>query len=356
MTPSAGPRAARLLVLACVAIGGQLGCGGDDEADGPRPPANADEAKAGKYGLTPEQAAKTLARVGDTVITVGDFAERLGSQSPYLRARYASPERRREFLDNMIRFELLAIEANKEGLGDSEPVQRVRKQMMVQRMMTELFEDRGIKLADITENEIKAYYDAHREEFQKPAQVRASHILVQREALAKKLLTQLQAGPRDMQMFRELAKQHNIDRETKGRLGDLRFFGEQASDDPAEPKVPAALRKAAFTLKKVGDLYPEVIGTEAGFHVLRLTGKRAALDRSLDDARRLIQNRLWRDKRQEAIDAFVEDLRNKAHIVEDLTLLEKVDTNRAPAEPAAAAGPDGGAAKTAADAAAEPKE
>src|SRR5688572_1316361 len=56
-----------------------------------------------KYGLTPEQASQVLVEVGSTKITLGEFAERLGSQSPYLRARYHSPERKREFLDNMVR-------------------------------------------------------------------------------------------------------------------------------------------------------------------------------------------------------------------------------------------------------------
>ncbi|HEY2736708.1 MAG TPA: peptidyl-prolyl cis-trans isomerase, partial [Polyangiales bacterium] len=60
------------------------------------------------YGLTPEQSAQVLVKVGDTKITLGEFAERLGNQLPYLRARYHSPERRREFLENMVRFELLA--------------------------------------------------------------------------------------------------------------------------------------------------------------------------------------------------------------------------------------------------------
>jgi hypothetical protein len=108
-----------------------------------------------KYGLTPEQASQVLVEVGTTKITLGEFADRLGSQSPYLRARYHSPERRREFLDNMVRFELLASEAEKRGFTHSEEVERVRRQVMVQQMMEDLFDKGGLKLADITEDEIK---------------------------------------------------------------------------------------------------------------------------------------------------------------------------------------------------------
>lgn len=311
-----------------------MGACGDDPAPQPqdKPAANADEAASAKYGLTPEQAAKPLATIGDVKITVGSFAERLGSQSPYLRARYASPERRREFLDNMIRFELLALEAEKEGFAKADSVQRVRKQMMVQRMMSELFEEQGVKLADIDEAEIKAYYEAHRDDFHKPGQVRASHILFKKKAPAEKVLASLKAGNGDMQQFRELAKAHNTDAETKDRLGDLRFFGETPSSDPVETPMPAELRAAAFTLEKAGALYPELIQSEAGFHILKLTGKRAKLERSLEDARRLIQNRLWRTKREEAIEAFVEDLRKRAEVKEDLSLLAQVQVPEPPAD------------------------
>ena len=78
----------------------------------------AQQAAKDAHGLSAEQGEQVLAKVGDTTITVKEFADRLASQSPYLRARYNSAERRKEFLDNMVRFELLAIEARKRGLHE----------------------------------------------------------------------------------------------------------------------------------------------------------------------------------------------------------------------------------------------
>lgn len=303
------------------------------------------------HGLTPEQAAQPLVKVGDTTITLGQFADRLGSQSPYLRARYNSPERRREFLDNMVRFELLAIEARKRGLEKDPSVTRVRRQMMVQQMMKEMFDDKGVKLSDITDQEIEAYYAENAAEFHKPAQVRASHILVKDRATAARILAQLKAGARppgegdepgavrprgtgaEMALFRKLAKEHNLDPATKDRYGDLRFFGATPGEGEGGIEVPQPVRDAAFKLEKTGDVYPEPVQSEAGFHVVKLTGKREALERSLDDARRLIQNRLWRKRREAAIEAFVDELRKKAKVEENPALLDqvKVDPN-APAK------------------------
>ncbi|HKP56383.1 MAG TPA: peptidyl-prolyl cis-trans isomerase [Polyangiales bacterium] len=299
-----------------------------------------------KFGLTPEQAQQTLVKVGDTTITLGEFADRLGGQSPYLRARYNSPERRREFLDNMVRFELLATEASKRGFDKSEDVSRIRKQMMVQQMMQELFDKQGLKLSDIGEAEIKSYYEANKSEFDKPAQVRASQIVIKDKAKAEKVLKQLQAKPTDMELFRKLAQENNEDPATKDTYGDLHFFSAEkdATEGDEAPRVPE-VRKAAFSLQKVSDLYPELVQTEAGYHIVKLTGKRDAMKRTLEDARRLIQNRLWRQKREEAIEKFVADLRAKADVKENPQLLAKVRVNNkadaAAAKDDDAVGPEG---------------
>jgi peptidyl-prolyl cis-trans isomerase C len=279
-----------------------------------------------KYGLTPEQAAQVLVQIGETKITLGEFAERLGSQSPYLRARYNSPERRKEFLENMVRFELLAAEADKRGLSKAEDVERVRRQVMVQQMMQDLFDKGGLKLADISDDEIKRYYESHATEFNKPAQVRASHILFKDRAAAEQTLKELKQKPSDNELFRKLAEQKSQDAATKANAGDLRFFSEteDKSGETDEPARPAAVRKAAFSLANAGDLYPEIVQSEQGFHIVKLTSRRDPLQRSLDDARRMIQNKLWREKREQSIEKFVADLRAKANVQENAEALAKV--------------------------------
>jgi len=325
--------AARRAHLRCFALLGVLlsaGCNKRDPAATGADKKPAETASAPKpelkYGLTPEQAAQVLVQVGETKITLGDFAERLGSQSPYLRARYNSPERRKEFLENMVRFELLAAEADKRGFDKSEDVERVRRQVMVQQLMQDLFDKGGLKLADISDDEIKRYYDEHAGEFNKPAQVRASHILFKDRGAAEQALKDLKQKPGDMELFRKLAEQKNQDPSTKDSAGDLRFFSEtqDKSGETDEPERPAAVRKAAFGLANIGDLYPEVVQSELGFHVVKLTGRREPLKRSLEDARRMIQNKLWREKREQAIEKFVAELRTKANVQENAAALAKV--------------------------------
>src|SRR5664279_149120 len=76
-------------------------------------------------GLTQEQAAQVLARVGDKSITLGDYAAALERMDRFERLRYQSPERRKQLLDEIIAVELLADEAKRRGL-DRDPETQLR--------------------------------------------------------------------------------------------------------------------------------------------------------------------------------------------------------------------------------------
>src|SRR5690348_1981182 len=78
-----------------------------------------------------EDLAEALAKVDDVTITVGEFQERINQQSPYVRARYTSMERKKEFLDNLARSEVLAKEPDRRGLSKDAGVARTRKQGLV---------------------------------------------------------------------------------------------------------------------------------------------------------------------------------------------------------------------------------
>lgn len=319
-----------LLVSVLLSLGGlAFACGGDDE-DGPD---NTDNTGGDElvHGLTKAQAAEVLVKVGDEEITVGEFAERLADQSPYLRARYNTPERRREFLNNMVRFELLAQEAEREGLDELPEVVRTRKQVMIQQMMKELFEDR-IRLSDVTDEEVREYYEARASEFNKPAQVRASHIFIKNRATAQQVLRQVLAAPDDMALFRRLAQRHDEDPQTNAgtRRGDLRFFGIDGTrnGDPDDPdRVPVAVAEAAFQIENIGGVFDGLVEAEGGFHIIKLTGRRAALHRTLEEARRPIKNRLWRQKRETSVEEFVAQLREDANVEVNEAALQSVQIN-----------------------------
>lgn len=310
-----------------------LGCNKSKEPAAPK-----ERPAQTEFGLSADQAQEPLLVVGDETVTLGEFAEQIADKSPYLRARYASPERRRELLDELVKFELLAHEARAQGLDKTEEVERARKQVMIQQLMKTEFEDK-VHLSDVTDEEIEAYYTAHPEEFNKPAQRRASHILIKDKGKAAQVLKQLTDHPDDDRLFRSLVTAHSEDAATKKRGGDLQFFSAVDQRVPGDPELPNAVVDAVFKLTDVGHIHPDLVESDEGYHIVRLTGMRKALARTLEQARRTIQNKLWREKRQAAIEGFIKSLRDQASIEAHWELLSQVKLDAGASGPHSAPGP-----------------
>jgi peptidyl-prolyl cis-trans isomerase C len=274
-----------------------------------------------KHGLTEAQANEVLAKVGDRTITVGEFADRLASQSPYLRARFESPERRREFLDNLVRFELLVYEAKRRGYGEKPEVVRARRNAMIQQLVKKEV-DEPLQAAEITDEEVKAIFDENPTEFNRPAQVRASDIFIKDRAHAQEVLDKAKAS--DLAGFRRLAREESQDESTKSNGGDLQFF----SADSAEP--PKAVRDAAFSLQQVGSVYPELIPGDGGYHIVMLTGKRAALKRTYEQAKRAIRHKLARERKDAAMKALTDRLHEEVPVEIDYDALKEVHVDVPP--------------------------
>jgi peptidyl-prolyl cis-trans isomerase C len=265
-----------------------------------------------------------LAKVGDVVITVGEFQDQLNRQSPYIRARYTSLEQKREFLDSLIRFEVLAAEAAKRGLDKDPEVIRTMKSVMVQKLMREEF-DRTVPPDSITDAEMQTYYDANLKEYVKPEEVRASAIIVKNGSQAKKIATEAagDAGKTN-KGFRELVQKYSTDDATKVRGGDLRYFSRDTKD------VPKAVVTAAFALGQTGAVSAAIDAGDGTWWVLKQTGHRRAMTKTFDDVKPSIRSKLHRDKRLAAQEEFVGTLRSQAkvEIMEDALSKVRIDTSQ----------------------------
>jgi parvulin-like peptidyl-prolyl isomerase len=300
------------LVVGLLGLATLQACGEKKDTEA-KAPAKAGDERLEQLGLTPEQAAKVVAQVGERTITVGDVTDQINRLSPYIRRRWADPEKRKEFLQKLVRVELLSLEAERLGLGQDPEVQRTVKQVMI-RLMIKNDLEKDLLPTSIDEKLLKEEYEKDIDSYHRPAQVRASQIVVKTRAEAEKLIAQARKNAEDRKFFREQAKQLSLDAETKERGGDLGYFSKPEERRDDEPVVPEAVARAAWALQKVGDVADEPIETEAGFHVVTLTNKKPEMNRSFDSVKRMIENRLLRDARSAAMDKFVEELRAKAEI------------------------------------------
>jgi len=259
-----------------------------------------------------------LAQINETVITVADMEERLNNQSPYVRARYAAQEQKKEYLDNLVKFEVLAAEAKKQGMDRDPEVVRTMKQVMIQKLLRSRFDK--YKQEDISDADVQRYFDGHPEEFNRPPEIRASLILVADEATAKKVAADPRVNGLENLGFRTLVSEYSVDQETKERGGDLRFF------DQNNRELPKEIVEAAFKLVNVGDVSP-VIKTARGYALLKLTGQRRALSRTLAEVAPQIRAKLFRERRQHLMDEYEDALRkaSSVQVFPDKLSLVRVD-------------------------------
>lgn len=295
---------------------------------GPAPAAPGRPAAIGGPAAPPQRAeelAAPLAKIDDVTITLGELQERINRQSPYIRARYTSLEQKKEFLDSLIRFEVLAKEAARRGLDRDPEVVRTMKQVMIQRLMRDEL-DAKITADTVSDAEMKAYYSANLSDYVKPEEVRVSAIIVKNRAQGERVAAEArgEAGKTN-KGFRDLVGRYSQDEDSKLRGGDLRYL------DATTKEVPAPVVKAAFALANTGDVSAAVDAGNGTWYVLKQTGRRRAMTKSFEDAKPAIRNKLFRDKRVAAQKDFVDTLRASARIEVDEANLAKVriDTSQA---------------------------
>lgn len=265
-----------------------------------------------------EELSAPLAKIDGVVITLGELQDRINRQSPYIRARYTSLEQKREFLDSLIRFEILAKEAYRRGLDKDPEVVRTTKQVMIQKLIRDEF-DAKITADTVADADMKAFYDGNLDEYVKPEEVRVSAIIVKNRAQAERVASEArgEAGKTN-KAFRDLVTRYSQDEDSKLRGGDLRYFNAQTQE------VPNPVVKAAFALANVGDVSTAIEAGNGSWYVIKQTGRRRASTKSFDDAKPAIRNKLFRDKRTSAQKEFVDALKTAAKIEVDEANLAKV--------------------------------
>ena len=266
-----------------------------------------------------------LARVDDVPITTGDMKELLAryANQPFVLARYSSIEKKKELLDSLIRYDVLALEARKRGYERDPEVQRVAKEKMVKLFTQQQIFDK-VKLSDVPDADVEKYYKDHPTEYLRPETVRVSQILVKDKAKAVKVLAEVKALPKlDWKAFRDLVAKYSEDADSKPRGGDLTQFDRTSTLHP-QPVVAAA-----FALKEVGDV-SELVVANKGFAILKLSEHHPALSRSLEDAKLEIQKRLLVDLRTKRKNELVEAARKDINVEiyeDELAKLDFAGTN-----------------------------
>lgn len=273
------------LFTATLCVAALVGCQGSSSTGG--------GASGGKKG------GKVLAEVNSGSITTGDFDRELKNLPEYLKAMADTPQGRKEMLDTMVIRELILQQASKDGL-DKGPEIEEKLQDLRKRLIVESFLKKKVEVeSKVSDEDMKKFYEQNKDKFKSGEQIKASHILVKTEKEAKELLAKLKAGGN----FEELAKKSSVD-SSSAKGGDLGWFGKGSM-------VPA-FEKAALALKE--GQTSDVVKSDFGFHIIKLTGKRPAGIRPFEEVKEQIKGAIMPSKQQEVFQKIKDELKKTAKI------------------------------------------
>ena len=285
-----------------------------------------------KSSLTAEERAVVVAKVGEVDITLG-YVERYLSQQPaFVRARYRTFDQKVELLNNLIRFEILAAEAAQAGWSTDPDVVMAVKRAMVQKYLADDMQ-RLVVVSEISDDEVKTYYQNNTNAFITPARVRATAVVSDTEASAKAVHTELmaaiQADPqRTRVIFRDFARSRSTDKNSAWRSGDLGLFAKDGyvMGDKSGQKIPDPVVAASFALPLNG--VSEPVFADGKWWVLQVTNRQRRTERKLDDVKREVTRFLLKKKQDAAQDAFIKKLRTEAEVVVDSEVLNSLQVEK----------------------------
>ena len=232
-------------------------------------------------------------------------------------------------VEQIIADKVVALEAKKQKINISdaelnEEVDKLKESYGGEDVFTQMLEANNTSLDDlkadlknyltlrkllepqikITDEELKAYFDENKDSLGEVEQVKASHILVEDEAIANEIKQKLTDG----EDFAELAKEYSTDEGSKDNGGQLGFF----------PKgtMVTEFEDVAFTLpmNQISDL----VKSDYGYHIIKVEEKKEAKEANFDDSKADIKETLMNQKMQSEYSTWLEEKKKDYEIENSL--------------------------------------
>jgi len=246
-------------------------------------------------------------KVGRHKLTKDEFQEKILSVPVYYQGFLATSGGRRQYLEGIMKEYILVELARRRGLRKRKDVKK-RIQEEIDRILLEtIIDDLKEKELNVTEKEIKDYYERNKEQYLHPLKVRASHILVDTREKAEEVLKRLKEG----ESFTKLVKEYSLDSLTVDKAGDLGYF--------SKGEMVPEFEKAVFSLKELGDT-TGIIETPFGYHIAKLTGRKKAESKTIEEAHEEIKKILV----QEKLDKLIDFYKKKFHVKINYKIIDQM--------------------------------
>ena len=252
-----------------------------------------------------------LVAVKGAKITKETFLKEFSRLPEWAKAKFQNEEGKEQFLNELIKKELLYGKAKKQGLEKDKEymaaLEEFKKMELISLLLKKEIEGK-VKVAD---EDVKTYFDKHSYEFKAGEEVKVSHILTATEAEARAAYEKIKKG----ESFAVIAKQASTDKGSAQKGGDLGTI--------KHGQMVPEFDQYAFRLK-VGEM-SEPFKTRFGYHIIKVTGKKEGTQLAFDQIKEAVKRRLIAEKQKDIFDTMIENLKKEAKLNIDKKALEAVE-------------------------------
>ncbi|MBP1532401.1 MAG: peptidyl-prolyl cis-trans isomerase [Alphaproteobacteria bacterium] len=241
------------------------------------------------YKVYAERNNGVAAIVNGEQITVAEIKS-MYDQNPQIKSQASFEDFYNYVLDVLVNNKLTLQAATKANI-QATPEYQKRLAELQEEIARQVYVEQQV-LARVTDEEVKKMYDEYVANFKSEKEIKAKHILVDDEAVAKDIIAKLDNKSAN---FDDLAKKYSKDQ------SDLGYF-------TAETMVPE-FSAAAFALDK-GTYSKEPVKTEFGYHVILVEDVRETKPLSFDD----IQEQIKMNISRKALAEILNDLTTGADV------------------------------------------
>jgi peptidyl-prolyl cis-trans isomerase C len=263
--------------------------------------------------------ALVVATVDGVVITRPEFDLYEKNLLRNAKVQSLTPDQQNQVLDDLITMQIMAAQAEKDGL-QSDPDTQAQLALLHMRVMADAESQKFVKSQTPSDADLHAEYETAIGQMDK-LEYHARHILVATKEQAEQIIKKLKGGAK----FEDVAKAQSTDTGSKNNGGDLGWFTTSRMVKPFADAVKG--------LKK-GEVTPEPVQTQYGWHVIQLEDTREASPPPFEQVKPQLTDAVLRKKLQ----ANVEDMKKQAKIEKKPDALPQPASN-APTPPGSAPPP-----------------
>lgn len=238
---------------------------------------------------------KILAVSAGHEITEQELKDLIANYPPEQQIYLSSPQAKDEVLEQLIGFYLFAKMAEEEKIKESKEYKETLAKMENE-LASHMAATSVIDKVTLEDGEAKAFYDNNPAQFTADAQVKAKHILVEKEEDANKIADEIKAG----KTFEDAAKEYSTC-PSKEKGGDLGYFG--------KGQMVPEFEKAAFEAV-IGEVSAPV-KTQFGYHLILVEDKKEAQVMDFESVKNQLEEKLLQQKKQSAYMETLKDLESK---------------------------------------------